>query len=46
MSLGAYKQIKNMKEKNIPLDMPLVVVESNSHNGRIYTKSGHIDTMD
>lgn len=46
MGLGAYKQIKNMKEKNIPLDMPLVVFESNSHNGRIYTKGGHIDTMD
>lgn len=46
MGLGAYKQIKNMKEKGIPLDMPLVVFESNSHNGRIYTKDGHIDTMD
>lgn len=46
MGLGAYKQIKNMKENRIPLDMPLIVFESSSHNGRIHTKNGHIDTMD
>lgn len=46
MGLGAYRQIRNMKEKGIPLDTPLIVVESkNGHNGRIYTKNGHIDTM-
>lgn len=47
MSLGAYKQIKNMKEKGIPLDTPLIGFESpTGPNGRVHTKSGHIDTMD
>ena len=47
MGLGAYKQIKNMKEKGIPLDTPLIGFEDpTGHNGRVYTKNGHIDTID
>lgn len=46
MSLGAYQQIKNMKEKGIPLDTPLIGFESpTGPNGRVYTRNGHIDTM-
>jgi len=46
MALGAYKQIKNMKEKGIPLDTPLIGFESpTGPNGRIHTKNGPIDTM-
>ena len=47
MGWGGYKQIKKLKEKGIPLDTPLIGFESpTGPNGRIYTKSGHIDTMD
>lgn len=46
MGLGAYKQIKSMKEKGIPLDTPLIGFESlTGPNGRVYTRNGHIDTM-
>ena len=47
MIWGGYKQINNLKKNGIPLDTPLIGFESpTGPNGRIYTKSGHIDTME
>lgn len=47
MVWGGYKQINNLKKSNIPLDTPLIGFESpTGPNGRIYTRDGHIDTMD
>lgn len=46
MALGGYKQIKRLKENGIPLDTPLIGFESpKGPNGRVYTQSGHVDTI-
>ena len=47
MIWGGYKQVQRIKANGIPLDTPLIGFEMpNGKNGRIYTKNGHIDTMD
>lgn len=47
MAIGACIQIRNMKQKGIAMDTPLIVYESSSGpNGRIYNKDGkYIDTL-
>jgi large subunit ribosomal protein L20 len=45
--LNYSKFMSGLKKNGIPLDTPLIGFESpTGPNGRIYTKSGHIDTME
>lgn len=44
MSVSGYVQIKNLKDKGIPLDTPLISFDKpTGKNGRKHTKSGHTD---
>ncbi len=44
---GVYRQFSIMKKKGVPLDMPIIGFESpyKEDNGKIYTSSGVIDTL-
>ncbi len=48
MAIGSYIQIRNMKQKGVAMDTPLIAYESSiGPNGRIYYKDGHhVDTLD
>lgn len=47
MALGCYKRIKTLKEKNIPLSLPVIGFEvpNKEDNGKIYTDDDVVDTL-